>query len=198
MRSPELMSRNDTGLLVIDVQTKLMDKMAQREAVVANVARLIEGARILGILVQATEQYPKGIGPTVPELAERLPPRPEKLTFSCCGLPVVSEQFCARSVQKILLAGIETHVCVQQTALDLLAQGFRVYVAADAVASRKELDRELSLRRLERAGVVLTTTEAALFEWTERAGTPEFKQISRLVTTSDAEVIGPPERKSGA
>ena len=87
MRSPELMSRNDTGLLVIDVQTKLMGKMAERDGVVANVVRLIEGAKILGIPVQATEQYPKGIGPTVPELAERLPERPEKLTFSCCGLP---------------------------------------------------------------------------------------------------------------
>lgn len=198
MRSPELMSRNDTGLLVIDIQTKLMDKMADRDGVVANVARLIEGAKILGMAVQATEQYPKGIGPTVPELAERLPARPEKLTFSCCGLPEVAEQFRSRGVQKVLLAGIETHVCVQQTALDLLAQGFRVYVAADAVASRKDLDRELSLRRMDRAGAVLTTTEAALFEWTERAGTPEFKQISRLVTSSDAEVIGPIEGGSGA
>jgi nicotinamidase-related amidase len=198
MRSPELMTRNDTGLLVIDVQTKLMDKMTDRDAVVANVARLIEGAKILGIPVQATEQYPKGIGPTVPELADRLPVRPEKLTFSCCGLPEVAEQFHSRGVQRVLLAGIETHVCVQQTALELLAQGFRVYIAADAVASRKELDRELAFRRMEQSGAVLTTTEAALFEWTERAGTPEFKQISRLVTSSDAEVIGPPEGGAGA
>lgn len=196
MRSPELMTRNDTGLLVIDVQTKLMDKMRDRDAVIANVARLIDGAAVLGMTVQATEQYPKGIGPTVPELVERLPVRPEKLTFSCCGLPDVAEQFRSRGVQKILLAGIETHVCVQQTALDLIAQGFRVYVAADAVTSRVDTNRELALRRMERAGVVLTTTEAALFEWTERAGTPEFKQISKLVISSDAEVIGPP--KSGS
>ena len=190
MRSPELMGRNDTGLLVIDVQSKLMDKMDNRDPVVANVSRLIEGARILGVPVQATEQYPTGIGPTVPELADRLPARPEKLTFSCCGLPEVAEQFRSRGVQKVLLAGIETHVCVQQTALDLLSQGFRVYVAADAVTSRKELDRELALRRMDRAGAVLTTTEAALFEWTERAGTPEFKQISKLVTSTDSDVLG--------
>ncbi len=189
MRSPELMSRSDTGLLVIDVQTKLMGKMAARDPVVANIARLVEGARILGVPVQATEQYPKGIGPTVPELADRLPPRPEKLAFSCCGLPEVAEQFRSRGVQKVLLAGIETHVCVQQTALDLAAQGFRVFVAADAVTSRKDIDRDLALRRMERAGVVLTTTEAALFEWTEAAGTPEFKQISKLVTTSDVEML---------
>jgi nicotinamidase-related amidase len=189
MRSPELMGRTDSGLLVIDVQTKLMDKMPDRDRVVANMVRLVEGARVLGIPVQATEQYPKGIGPTVAELADRLPARPEKLTFSCCGLAEVAEQFRERGVGKILLAGIETHVCVQQTALDLVAVGFRAYVAADAVASRKELDRELGLRRMERAGVVLTTTEAALFEWTERAGTAEFKQISRLVTSADADVL---------
>ena len=189
MRSPELMSRGDSSLLVIDVQTKLMDKMAERDRIVANIARLVEGAKVLGIPVQATEQYPKGIGPTVPELADRLPLRPEKLTFSCCGLPEVAEQFRSHGVRSVLLAGIETHVCVQQTALDLLAQGFRVYLAADAVGSRKEIDRELGLRRMEQAGVVLTTTEAALFEWTEVAGTPEFKQISKLVTTPDEELL---------
>ena len=183
------MSRSDSGLLVIDVQTKLMDKIIERDRTVANIARLVDGAKILGIPVQATEQYPKGIGPTVPELADRLSARPEKLSFSCCGLPEVTDQFRRHGVQKVLLAGIETHVCVQQTALDLLARGFRVYVAADAVASRKDIDRDLALRRMDRAGVVLTTTEAALFEWTEVAGTPEFKQISRLVISSDAEVL---------
>ena len=189
MRSPELMGRGDSALLIIDVQTKLMDKMADRDRIVANIARLIDGAKVLGVAVQATEQYPKGIGPTVPELAARLPTRPEKLTFSCCGLPELTESFRSQGISKLLLAGIETHVCVQQTALDLIAQGFRVYVAADAVCSRKEIDREVGLRRMERAGAVLTTTEAALFEWTECAGTPEFKQISRLVTAPDADVL---------
>jgi nicotinamidase-related amidase len=189
MRSPELMTRADTGLLVIDVQTKLMDKVPDRDHVVANVVRLVEGAKVLGIPVQATEQYPKGIGPTVPELAKRLPACPEKLSFSCCGLPEVADQMRRHGLQKVLLSGIETHVCVQQTAMDLMAQGFRVYVAADAVASRNDLDREIGLRRMERAGAVLTTTEAALFEWTERAGTPEFKQISRLVTTPDTDIL---------
>jgi nicotinamidase-related amidase len=189
MRNPDLMNRSDTGLLVIDVQTKLMDKMADRDAVVANVIRLIEAAKVLGLPIQATEQYPKGIGPTVPELIDRLPDRPEKLTFSCCGLPAVAERFRARGVCKVLLAGIETHVCVQQTAFDLLAQGFRVYLAADAMASRKPTDRDLALRRMERAGMTITSTEAALFECTEVAGTPEFKQVSRLVITSDAVLL---------
>lgn len=189
MRSPDLMSRHDTGLLVIDVQTKLMDKMVHRDRIVAHIVRLIEGAQVLGMLVQATEQYPRGIGSTVPELALRLPRRPEKLHFSCCGLPEVAGGFRSSGVRKVLLAGIETHVCVQQTALDLVAQGFRVYVAADAVGSRVEIDRELALRRMEQAGVVLTTTEAALFEWMEVAGTAEFKRISKLVTTPDAKLL---------
>lgn len=190
MRSPDLMSRHDTGVLVVDVQTKLMDKMADRDAVVTNIVRLVEAARILEMSVQATEQYPKGIGSTVPELLTRLPHRPEKLTFSCCGLPEVSDEFRRRGVHRVLLAGIEAHVCVQQTAFDLLAQGFRVYLAADAVTSRKSADREWALRRMEAAGVIVTSTEAALFEWTEIAGTPQFRQISKLVTSSDAEVLG--------
>lgn len=194
MRSPDLMTRRDTGLLVIDVQTKLMDKMQHRDAVVANIARLVDGATILGMPVLCTEQYPKGIGPTVPELIARLPTRPEKLSFSCCGLPEVADQLRSRGAKKVLLAGIETHVCVQQTALDLWSLGFRVFVAADAVCSRRDFDRDIALRRMEQAGVVLTTTEAALFEWTEVAGTPEFKQISKLVTTADAELLKPAVR----
>src|SRR5262245_15921142 len=104
------MTRTDTGLLVIDLQTKLVEKMPERDRVIANVVRLVEGAKVLGIPVQGTEQYPKGIGTTVSELAPRLPACPEKLTFSCCGLPQVTEQFRQRGVSKILLSGIETHV----------------------------------------------------------------------------------------
>ena len=190
MRSPELMSRRDSGVLVIDVQAKLMAKMAEADRVIANIIRLVEGARILSIPVEATEQYPKGLGPTVPELAARVPPRPEKLTFSCCGVSGLADRFRTAGASKILLSGVETHVCVLQTGLDLLAAGFKVYVAADAVCSQREQDRALALSRLERSGAVLTTTEAALFEWTEAAGTPEFKEMSRLVTTADASLLG--------
>jgi nicotinamidase-related amidase len=142
---------------------------------------LVEGANILGLPVQATEQYPKGLGPTVPELAAKLPTRLEKLSFSCAAVPEITTFFQSKKVQKVLLAGVETHVCVMQTALDLVSQGFQVYVAADATGSRHEVDRELGLRRMEKSGVTLTTTEAALFEWTEKADTPEFKRISRLI-----------------
>lgn len=181
MAHPTQMSAGDTGLLVIDVQEKLMVKVPGADALTRNIAFLIDGANLLGIPVQATEQYPKGLGPTVPELAKRLPERPEKLAFSCCAVPSVMEGFRRAARPKVLLAGIEAHVCVQQTALDLLAHDFRVYIAADAVASRFPVDHELALRRLERAGAILTTCETAVFEWTGGAQHPRFKDVSRLV-----------------
>jgi nicotinamidase-related amidase len=179
-RSPELMSRGDTALLVVDVQEKLVGAINDGARVVWNVRRLIDGAKILGLPVVGTEQYPKGLGATVAELAERLGPVPSKLTFSCGGCPELFEDLQGRDIHKILVCGMETHVCVQQTVFDLLADGWRVYVAADAVGSRFELDCRIALGRMDSAGATLTTTEAALFEWCEVAGTPEFKQISRL------------------
>jgi nicotinamidase-related amidase len=181
MPHPTQMSAADTGLLVIDVQQKLMAKIPAADAVVRNIAFLIDSARLLGMPVAATEQYPKGLGPTVPELAERLPERPDKVAFSGCAVPTVVEQFRLAARPKIVLAGIETHVCILQTALDLLALDFRVYLAVDAVASRYAIDREFALRRLERAGAILTTCETAVFEWIGSAGSPKFKEISRLV-----------------
>jgi nicotinamidase-related amidase len=180
-RSPELMSIGDSALLVVDVQEKLVPAIADHERVVFNTRRLIDGAKILGIPVVATEQYPKGLGPTVPELAERLGPIPDKLTFSCSGCPEVFKKLQDEGIHKILVVGIETHVCVQQTVLDLLGDGWRVYLAIDAVGSRHPLDRDTALRRMDSSGAVLTTTEAALFEWCQVAGTPQFKEISRLV-----------------
>lgn len=180
-RSPELMSRNDTALLVVDVQEKLISLIPRHQHIVWNIRRLLDGAKILNVTAVATEQYPKGLGPTTAELASRLGPIPAKLTFSCGGCPEVFMQLRDRGVFKILVSGIESHVCVQQTVLDLLADGYRVYLAVDAIGSRYPTDTEVALRRMESAGATLTTTEAALFEWCDAAGTPEFKQISALV-----------------
>ncbi|HEV3257809.1 MAG TPA: hydrolase [Gemmataceae bacterium] len=190
MAHPTQMSSADTGLLVIDVQEKLMVKIPAAAAVVRNIAFLVDVARLLGMPVQATEQYPKGLGPTVPELASRLPTRPEKLAFSCCAIPAVADGFHRAARPKVVLAGIETHVCVQQTALDMLAQGFRVYIPADAVASRYPVDHEYALRRLEHAGAILTTAETAVFEWLGGAGSPRFKDISRLVQERMKDLAG--------
>jgi nicotinamidase-related amidase len=180
-RSPELMSRDDTALLIVDMQERLLPSIRHGTLVIWNVRRLLDGARLLGLEFAATEQYPKGLGPTAPVLAERLGEIPAKLTFSCGECGGIFRRLAESGRPKVLVVGVETHVCVQQTVLDLLADGFRVYVAVDAVGSRFELDYQTALRRMESAGATLTTTEAALFEWCEVAGTPEFKQISQLV-----------------
>jgi nicotinamidase-related amidase len=179
-RSPMMMSAGDTALLVIDVQEKLATALPEGKRIVWNVRRLLDGAKILGLPIIGTEQYPKGLGPTVLELAQRLGPLPAKLTFSCGGCPGLFSELEQTGIGKILIAGMETHVCVQQTVLDLLAAGWSAFVAVDAVGSRYEIDHRTALDRMNSAGATLTTTEAALFEWCRVAGTPEFKQISQL------------------
>jgi nicotinamidase-related amidase len=181
MSHPTQMHADDTGLLVIDVQEKLVPMIHAANDVVRNVAFLIDAARILAIPVQATEQYPKGLGTTIAELARRLPDRPDKIAFSSCAVPSVVETFRLAARPRIVLAGIETHVCVLHTALDLLAKGFQVYIPVDAVSSRYVVDHETALRRLERTGALLTTAETCLFEWVGGAGHPQFKAISQLV-----------------
>src|SRR5438876_6656358 len=158
-----------------------MVKIPGAAGLVRDVGFLIDAARLLDMPVQATEQYPKGLGPTVPDLARRLPERPDKTTFSSCAAPGVVETLRRAARPKVVLAGIEAHVCVLNTALDLLALGFRVYVAADAVASRYPTDREFALRRLEQAGAILTTAEACVFEWIGGASHPQFKAMSTLI-----------------
>lgn len=183
-RSPMLMSAEDSALLIIDVQERLIPAMRAAARVVWNCRRLLDGATVLDVPVAATEQYPKGLGPTVAELRSRLPTPAEKITFSCSSCGELFASLRAQNRHKILVAGIEAHVCVQQTVLDLLADGWTVFVAADAVSSRFELDEQFALRRMETAGAVLTTTEAALFEWCRQASGERFKQISRLAKES--------------
>jgi nicotinamidase-related amidase len=181
MAHPTKLSASDSALLVIDVQEKLLAKIPGAETLVRNIAFLVDGARLLEVPVTATEQYPKGLGPTVPELAQRLPQRPDKVEFSCCAIPAVVDGFRGAARPKVVLAGMETHVCVLQTALDLLAQGFRVYVPVDAVASRYAIDHDQALRRLDHAGAIITTSETTIFEWLGGSAHPRFKQVSALV-----------------
>lgn len=180
-RSPELMSASDTALLVVDVQGKLVSLIPGHQRIVWNIRRLLDAAKLLGVAAAATEQYPQGLGPTVSELAERLESIPGKLRFSCGECAKIFSDWNDRGLFKVLVVGIEAHVCVQQTVLDLLAAGRRVYLAIDAIGSRFDIDYQTALRRMDSAGATLTTTEAALFEWCEVAGTPAFKEISRLV-----------------
>ena len=179
-RSPELMNRQDSALLVVDAQVTLLKLIAGQERIIWNIRRLLDAAAALGVPTSGSEQYPDRLSPTVPELKERLGPLPDKLCFSAgvCGDIFADWRNAGRS--RILICGIETHVCIMQTALDLSADGFETYVAVDAVGARHAVDHETALRRMESAGVILTTTETAMFEWCRTAEAPEFKRISAL------------------
>jgi nicotinamidase-related amidase len=181
MRQTQRLTARNGALLVVDLQDKLLEAVPDREAVIANVVNLIRGAQALGMPVWATEQYPKGLGPTTASVAELIADRPPKTTFHCCAVPQILEQLYGRNVRHVTLAGIEAHVCIAQTALELLDLGFRVQVPADAVASRHKIDWEFALRRISQVGAVVSTTEAVLFEWTETADRAEFKAISDLI-----------------
>ncbi len=183
-RSPLLMGPANSALLIIDIQEKLLPLIRGRSRLVWNARRLIDGAAILEIPVAVTEQYPRGLGATVAELASRLPAPAEKLRFSCSECASIFEQWKSAGRFKIAIAGIETHVCVQQTALDLIADGFDVYLCVDALGTRHAIDHDVALRRLESSGATLTTCEAALFEWCQQAGTDSFRSISQLVRES--------------
>ena len=184
-RSPLLLDRARAVLVVIDVQTKLAPLIEEPARLAWSIRRLIDAAKLFGIPILATEQYPQGLGPTVPELAEPLAALGVKIhakqSFSCCGSPEFVEQLQATGRTQIILAGMETHVCVQQTALDLLAQHYAVHLPVDAIAARGDLDDQTALQRMECHGATITTVEAALFELCEKAGTAEFKEINRLV-----------------
>jgi nicotinamidase-related amidase len=180
-RASGRLSAADSALLVIDVQDKLLAAIPGADGLLRNLTFLLDAARLLDVPVLATEQYPQGLGPTAAAVAERLPPeRPAKVAFSCDAVPAVADAV-NTGRPNVLLAGIETHVCVMQTALDLLNRGVGVFVAADAVASRFDVDHRFALNRLERAGAVLTTVETAAFEWLGGADHPAFKAVSRLV-----------------
>jgi nicotinamidase-related amidase len=180
-RSPELMSAVDTGLLVVDVQEKLIRLLPDHGRIIWNIRRLLDAAKLFGLPVLATEQYPKGLGATAAELAGRLGPIVAKTAFSCAACDSVAGELERLPVHQWLVVGIEAHVCVLQTVLDLLSAGFRVFVAVDAVGSRSEIDCRVALARMDSAGATLTTCESAMFEWCVDSTAPQFKQLSQLI-----------------
>lgn len=185
MRSPELMSRGDTALLVVDLQERLLPFIEDVDRVLARCEFLLRCARVLEVPIFMTEQYPKGLGKTAPRIAALASEPIDKLTFSAAGAAGLLEGLGRSGVSKVLVCGIESHVCVMQTALDLMAQGYRTYLAADAAGSRHAEDKRWALERMAHAGVSLTSAEAAVFEWTEKAGDAKFKEISRCVKEAD-------------
>jgi nicotinamidase-related amidase len=171
-------------VVVVDVQERLSAAMpsADLARLVKYVQALLGAARELGLPVLATEQYPKGIGPTLPALRELLSSPPlQKMAFSCGADPGFRAALEATLRRQVVLAGMETHVCVFQTARDLVAQGYEVQVCADAVVSRTEEHRRVGLELCREAGAVVTTAETAIFDLLGLAGTPQFKKVAPLV-----------------
>lgn len=181
-RHPNVLSPDEAFLLVIDVQERFRSLQKNFDRMVSGAVRLVRGFRILDLPILVTEQYPKGLGHTVKELEDVLG-QTEALTktcFSSCGSEDVSRRLREIGRRQALVCGIETHVCVSQTVHDLLQSGFTVQVAVDAVESRNALDREIALRKMERSGALLTTSEAAAFELLSDATHPKFKEVQAL------------------
>lgn len=170
-------------LAVVDVQDRLLPVIPDAATLVARVERLVVAAGLLGVRTVVTEQYPRGLGRTAARLLPHLPEPQEKLAFSAAGCPGLADTGDATAV---VLCGLETHVCIAQTALDLLARGTLVFLVVDAVASRHAIDRETALARLWGAGAIPVTSEAVLFEWCRSADHPAFQSVRRLVLDGDA------------
>lgn len=179
-RSPLLMNRADSALLVVDIQERLLPVQPECPRIVWNARRLIDGAKALDVTTAVTEQVPEKLGRTVAQLAEALPTPHAKVAFSSAECEELFTAWAKAGIRHVVLTGIETHVCVAQTALDLLSAGFEPKVVVDAVGARFAIDHETALRRLDASGVTLTTTEAVLFEWCETSADPAFRTISAL------------------
>lgn len=178
-----MLTVDKAAVVLIDVQGKLASLMFERERLYQNLRILLQGARILELPILWLEQYPKGLGPTVPEIAailDGLEPI-DKTAFSACGEPRFNEALAATGRRQAIVAGIESHVCVYQTTRDLLASGHEVEIIADAVSSRTEANYRLGLERMESMGASVSSVEMCLFELLREAGSEQFKQISRLV-----------------
>lgn len=177
------LDHNATALLVVDMQQRLMAVMHEPKRAAERASRLIQGFGAMGLFTMATEQYPKGLGPTVAEVSESLGQSVavyEKLKFSASIEPVRAA-FETRGVRSVLVAGIEAHICVAQTCLDLLDAGYVVAVAWDAVTSRRAMDYEVAKDRLTQAGVLAMTVESALMELAHEAGGERFKAIREII-----------------
>jgi nicotinamidase-related amidase len=182
-RFSKLLKPQTTALLLIDIQERILPVINNNQSVVDNTLKLIKGFKILGLPIYFTEQYPKGLGSTVQLIKNELGDLKvfEKMSFSCSGAENLFEEFHSKNINQIVVCGIEAHVCVQQTVLDLIENGFQVNLVADAISSRKEIDYKIALQRMQQSGAEVTTAESVLFELLNVCGTPQFKEVSKIV-----------------
>lgn len=177
------LNTEEAVLVIVDIQEKLAAVMTEREKVIANCLHLIEASKLLDIPVIITEQYPKGLGPTVREIKEAIVSHAplEKITFDSCREPTFTSQITATGRKEIILAGMETHICVLQTCIGLLKEQYDLHVVNDAVCSRKKENYGTGIEMMRDAGAVITCTETVLFQLLEKAGTEEFRIISKRI-----------------
>lgn len=175
--------QKDTAALLIDIQERLLPVMDRKEELVSQTVKLITGLHILDIPIIPVRQYPKGLGDLIPEvraaLGEYQPV--DKMTFSAWDTAAIAGRAKALGKKNLLVFGIEAHICVLQTVIDLIADGYQVILVTDCVSSRRSDDKEIALRRAEQEGALLVTAESILFELLQKAGSDTFKQISQLV-----------------
>lgn len=178
-----ILKRENALLVIVDIQERLAVAMTEKERVMTNTLHLIESAKLLGLPLLITEQYPKGLGPTVPEVRNAVQTYApiEKITFSCCGEKFFMEAVQETEKKQIILVGMETHVCVLQTCIDLLREGYDVHVVSDAICSRTKQNYKIALEYMRDAGAVITCTETVLFQLLVKAGTEEFKAVSKRI-----------------
>jgi nicotinamidase-related amidase len=178
-----MITPKETLLLIIDVQGRLAQGVVQSATLETNIGKLVRASALLDVPVLLTEQYPKGLGSTIESLKELLPGNVavEKISFSCCGTPEFMRQLRSFNRNDILVAGMEAHVCVYQTAVDLVEFGYNVHLLTDCVSSRTEENRRIGIRCIEKAGASLTSTEMAIFELLRVAEGERFKAISKII-----------------
>jgi nicotinamidase-related amidase len=175
--------KEHSAALIIDMQERLFPHLFESEKLIRNTSILIEGLKILHVPIFVTEQYVKGLGPTIAPIAELLAGirRTEKSSFSCCDEPRVDEDLAVAGKGNIIVAGIESHVCVLQTVIDLKHNGYHPVVVEDCITSRREHDKLIALERMKFEGIIITTYESLLFELLRYSGTEQFKAISKIV-----------------
>jgi nicotinamidase-related amidase len=179
----ELLRKENTGLIIVDVQKNLMAVMGQKERVTDNLIKLLQLSKIFNLPVVITEQYPKWLGTTLPDIIENSPDYDpiEKLHFDCCEVDAFNESLKGKDLKRIIVTGVETHICVFQTCVSLLEKGYHIQVPQDAVTSRTEENWRVGLGLIQAAGATITSTESIIYQVLKKAGTKEFKQMLKFV-----------------
>ena len=180
---PAILAKENTAFVIVDMQEKLLPYVIDKEKVVENVQMLIKFADIMSIPIILTEHYPKGLGKTVPEVSEVLKNYAPitKVIFSCCSAKGFLPRLKELGAKRIMIAGIESHICVEQTTLDVMRAGFDVHVIADAISSRTMENKNIGIEKMRQFNAVISSTEMAMYEIMERADTKEFKEVLKLV-----------------